>query len=54
MERTLGVVDAEDLLRELSAAVNDMPAKETTGLQILGYIYSNNLAELYPYLSIAI
>ncbi|KAK0147062.1 repressor of the inhibitor of the protein kinase [Merluccius polli] len=54
MEKTLGDVDAGDLLREVSAAVNAVPAKETTGLQILSYIYSNNLVELYPNLSIAL
>lgn len=54
MERTLGDVDAEDLLREVSAAVSAVPAKETTGLQILSYIYSNNLVELYPNLTIAL
>ncbi len=39
-------MDAEDLLREMSAAVSAEPAKEITGLQILSYIHSNNLVEL--------
>ena len=54
LEKTLGDVDAEDLLREVSAAVTAVLAKETTGLQILSYIYRNNLVELYPNLSIAL
>ena len=47
-------MDAEDLVREISAAITAVPAKETTGLQILSYIYRNSLVELYPNLSIAL
>ncbi|XP_028430102.1 uncharacterized protein LOC114553129 [Perca flavescens] len=54
IEKTLGDVDAEDLVREISAAVTAVPAKETTGLKILSYIYRNRLVELYPNLSIAL
>uniref|UniRef100_A0A8C9Y5M1 HAT C-terminal dimerisation domain-containing protein n=1 Tax=Sander lucioperca TaxID=283035 RepID=A0A8C9Y5M1_SANLU len=54
VEKPLGDVDAEDLVCEISAAVTAAPAKETAGLQILSYIYRNNLVELYPNLSIAL
>ncbi|XP_051953036.1 uncharacterized protein LOC127622912 [Xyrauchen texanus] len=54
IEKTLGDVDAAELVREVSTAVTAVPAKETTGLQILSYIYRNNLVELYPNLSIAL
>ncbi|XP_062912099.1 proopiomelanocortin a [Mobula hypostoma] len=40
MERTLGDVGAEDLFREVSAAVSAVPAKETTGL-LLGATEGN-------------
>ncbi|KAF0043630.1 hypothetical protein F2P81_004967 [Scophthalmus maximus] len=46
MEKTLSDVDAEDLVRKVSAAVTAVMAKETTGLQILSYIYINDLVEL--------
>ncbi|KAL7372201.1 hypothetical protein ABVT39_012000 [Epinephelus coioides] len=54
MEQTHGDVDAEELVREVTAAVTAVPAQETTGLQILSYIYSTNVVELYPNLSIAL
>ncbi|XP_072895204.1 uncharacterized protein [Hemitrygon akajei] len=54
ISRALGNVDAEDLLREVSAAVSAVPAKEITGLQILSYNYSNNLVELHSNLTIAL
>ena len=54
MVRTFDDEDAEDLLCEVSAAVSAVSAKETTGLQLLSYIYSNNLVELYPNLRIAL
>ncbi len=47
-------MDAEDFYHEMSAAVSAEPAKEITGLQILSYIHSNNLVELYPKFSIAL
>lgn len=54
MEKTLSDVDAEDLVRKVSAAVTAVMAKETTGLQILSYIYINDLVELYPTLNIVL
>ena len=41
-------------MREVSAAVTAVPVQENTGLQMLSYIYTNNLLDLYPNLSIAL
>ncbi len=54
MEETLGNVDAEELVREVSSAVTAVPEQENTGQQMLSYIYTNNLLDLYPNLSIAL
>ena len=51
---TLGDMDAEDLEREVLAALNAVPKKEKNSMQILDYIYKNNLVESYPNLSIAL
>ena len=54
MEETLGDMDAEELTREVSAAVTAVPIQENTGLQMLNYIYTSNLLDLYSNLSITL
>ncbi len=46
-------VDADDLLRKMAAAASAVPVEEITDLQVLGYIYSNILDELYPSVNFA-
>uniref|UniRef100_A0A3B1K7X7 TTF-type domain-containing protein n=1 Tax=Astyanax mexicanus TaxID=7994 RepID=A0A3B1K7X7_ASTMX len=54
LERTLGDVDSQDLVLEVTAAVSVFPDHISSPADILDYIYKENLLELYGNLSIAL
>lgn len=53
-EKTMDDVDAGDLKMEITGAVRSFPPQISSPLEILNYIYKENLLDLYPNLSIAL
>lgn len=54
LEEAIGDVDAEDLKMELKGAVRSFPPHITSPLQMLDYIYKENILDIYPNVSIAL
>lgn len=53
-EKSMDDVDAGDLKMEITGAVRSFPPQISSPLEILNYIYKENLLDLYPNLSIAL
>ena len=54
LEEAIADVDAEDLKTELEGAVRSFPPHVTSPLQMLDYIYKENVLDIYPNVSIAL
>ena len=54
LEEAIADVDAEDLKMELEGAVRSFPPHVTSPLQMLDYIYKENVLDIYPNVSIAL
>lgn len=52
-EKAMEDVDAGDLKMEITGAVRSFPPHISSPLEVLNYIYKDNLLDLYPNLSIA-
>lgn len=53
-EKAMEDVDAGDLTMEITGAVRSFPPHISSPLEVLSYIYKENLLDLYPNLSIAL
>lgn len=53
-EKTMEDVDAGDLKMEITGAVRSFPPHISSPLEVLSYIYKENILDLYPNLSIAL